>query len=103
MEHFRTNTPQSKREKKDHFAKMQEATRKDIECYFGVLQMKWGIIQQSNMQWKLHIIEDIVMACIIMHNMIIENERDDGLLPIDYGRSEVECGLTFAEYCEGSK
>ena len=45
-----------------------------------------------------------MMACIILHNMIIENERDDGLPPIDYERSDAsptERGLKFAEYCEG--
>jgi len=33
-------------QKKVHFAKMQEAARKDIERCFGILQIKWGIIQQ---------------------------------------------------------
>ena len=93
-------------QKKAHFAKMQEVAKKDIERCFGVLQIKWGIIQQYNRQWKLAVIKDIMMACIIPHNMIIENERDDGLPPIDYERSDAsptECGLTFAEYREGSR
>ena len=85
---------------------MQEAARKDIERCFGVLQIKWGIIQQSNRQWKLTVVKDIMMACIILYNMINENERDDGLPPIDYERSDAsptERGLTFAEYREGSR
>jgi len=35
----------TKEPKKAHFAKMQEAVRKDIECCFGILQINWGIIQ----------------------------------------------------------
>jgi len=35
--------------------------------------------------------------------MIIENERIDGLPPIDYEKSDAsprKCGLTFVEHCE---
>ncbi|XP_010480931.1 PREDICTED: uncharacterized protein LOC104759737 [Camelina sativa] len=39
------------------FAEREESARKDIECAFGVLQA-------------------IFTACIILHNMIVENERD---------------------------
>ena len=42
----------------------------------------------------------------ILYNMIIENERDSGLPSINYERnsaSVLERGLTFAEYCEGSR
>ena len=49
-------------------------------------------------------IKDIMMACIILQNMIIEKERDDELPPIHYERSDAsltERGLTFAEYREG--
>ena len=31
--------------KKKHFAKCQEAVRKDVECAFGVLQARFAIIR----------------------------------------------------------
>jgi hypothetical protein len=61
---------------------MQEAPRKDVERCFGVLQSRWGIIQNPSRQWDLNTIKDIFIARVIMHNMIIEDERDQELEPI---------------------
>jgi hypothetical protein len=36
---FMIHEPQG--EKRKHFAQLQETTRKDVECCFGVLQAKW--------------------------------------------------------------
>ena len=69
-------------EKRQYYAKMQEAAREDVERCFGVLQSRWGIIQNPSRQWDLNTIKDILMACVIMHNMIIEDERDQELEPI---------------------
>ncbi|GKB30808.1 ALP1-like protein, partial [Tanacetum coccineum] len=33
-----------------YFKKRQESARKDVECAFGVLQGRWGIIQQPARQ-----------------------------------------------------
>ena len=38
------------REKRQYYAKMQEAARKDVERCFGVLQSRWGIIQNPSRQ-----------------------------------------------------
>uniref|UniRef100_A0A0D3BT71 DDE Tnp4 domain-containing protein n=1 Tax=Brassica oleracea var. oleracea TaxID=109376 RepID=A0A0D3BT71_BRAOL len=43
------------------FAQHQEAVRKDVERAFGVLQARFAIIMR---------------ACIILHNMIVEDGRD---------------------------
>ena len=64
-------------EKHQLFAKKQEGARKDVERCFGVLQARWGIIRQSNLYWHERTIHDIIYACIILHNMIIEDERDN--------------------------
>ena len=63
--------------KKKLFAMMQEACRKDVERAFGVLQSRFAIVKGSGRFWKKHILHDIMSACIIMHNMIIEDERDE--------------------------
>ena len=54
----------------------QEACRKDVERAFGVLQSRFAIIAGPARFWRKDVLHDIMSACIIMHNMIIEDERD---------------------------
>ena len=56
--------------KKQYFARVQEAYRKDVECAFGMLQARFSIVRGPAR------INDIMKACIILQNIIIENERD---------------------------
>jgi len=60
--------------KASHFAKEQKKARKDTECCFGVLQSRWAIVRGPAYGWNREQIRDILTACIIMHNMIIEDE-----------------------------
>ena len=62
--------------KKKYFAIKQEARRKDVECAFGDLQSRFAIIVGPAHFWEKHVLHDIMTTCIIMHNMIIEDERD---------------------------
>ncbi|OMO51847.1 Harbinger transposase-derived protein, plant [Corchorus capsularis] len=62
--------------KKQLFVRMQEAYRKDLEHAFGVLQSRFAIVKGTTRFWKKEVLHDIMTACIIMHNMIIEDERD---------------------------
>ena len=62
--------------KKQYFAMKQESCRKDVERAFGVLQSRFAIVQGPTRFWQKHILHDIMIACVIMHNMIIEDERD---------------------------
>jgi hypothetical protein len=63
-------------EKRKHFAKRQEACRKDVERCFGVLQARFSIIRNPCRQWSMDTKSDIMFACCILHNMILEDERD---------------------------
>jgi hypothetical protein len=56
---------------------MQEAYRKDVERVFGVLQARFAIIKQPGRLFNHTSLTDVMDTCIIMHNMIVENERDD--------------------------
>ncbi|XP_033133974.1 uncharacterized protein LOC103835502 [Brassica rapa] len=58
------------------FAQYQEAVRKDVERAFGVLQARFAIIKNPALFWDKVKIDKIMRACIILHNMIVENERD---------------------------
>ena len=54
----------------------QEAYRKDVERVFGVLQSRFAIVKGPVRFWNKRVVHDIMSACIIMHNMIIEDECD---------------------------
>ncbi|XP_021773292.1 putative nuclease HARBI1 [Chenopodium quinoa] len=58
------------------FAKHQEAARKDVERAFGVLQARFAIIKKPSLAWDTDILHNIMLACIIIHNMIVEDERE---------------------------
>ncbi|XP_003581437.1 uncharacterized protein LOC100824964 [Brachypodium distachyon] len=66
--------PQNQRDK--IFAKRQESARKDVERAFGILQARFAILRYSARFWHRSTLADIMYACIILHNMIVEDERD---------------------------
>jgi hypothetical protein len=57
------------------FATAQESARKVVERVFGVLRSKFWIIQNPCMLWSPHDMNTIMHACIILQNMILEDER----------------------------
>ncbi|XP_021757970.1 uncharacterized protein LOC110723007 [Chenopodium quinoa] len=65
------------------FADKQAAARKDVERAFGVLQARFAILRQPSLAFDEEILSDIMKACIIIHNMIVEDERHN------YTRAEV--------------
>uniref|UniRef100_A0A0D3CJF5 DDE Tnp4 domain-containing protein n=1 Tax=Brassica oleracea var. oleracea TaxID=109376 RepID=A0A0D3CJF5_BRAOL len=54
----------------------QEAVRKDVERAFGVLQARFATVKNPALLWDKIKIGKIMRACIILHNMIVEDERD---------------------------
>ena len=90
-------------EKRAHFASRQEVMRKNVERCFGVLQAQFAIIKNPYRFWSVDVIQDIMFTCCILHNMILDNERDveglEDLIPylIDAAMS-VERGLTFDNF-----
>ncbi|XP_028122728.1 uncharacterized protein LOC114319867 [Camellia sinensis] len=62
--------------KRQLFARMQEACLKDVERAFGVLQARFNIISVPARSWSDEDLYYIMKKCIILHNMIIEDERD---------------------------
>ncbi|XP_057777882.1 uncharacterized protein LOC130996602 [Salvia miltiorrhiza] len=57
------------------FAQHQEAARKDVERAFGVLQARFHFIKRPCLMWDRDMMGKVMLACIIMHNMIVEDER----------------------------
>ncbi|XP_061951875.1 uncharacterized protein LOC133674679 [Populus nigra] len=60
--------------KRKYFASKQESARKDVEQAFGVLQSRFAIVRGPVRYWDEETLANIMKACIIMHNMIIEDE-----------------------------
>lgn len=63
-------------EKKIHFTMMQESARKDIERTFGVLQSRRAVLRGPAYGWVRNHLTEMMIACIIMHNMIVEDEGE---------------------------
>ncbi|XP_038698060.1 uncharacterized protein LOC119995621 [Tripterygium wilfordii] len=59
----------------------EEAARKDVERAFGVLQSKWAITQDPVRFWDEETVTNIMNCCIILHTMIIEDERHLNIEP----------------------
>lgn len=53
-----------------------ESVRKDVECFFGRLKIRFRILRSRIMFHKQSRVDNVFYAACIMHNMILE---DDGL------------------------
>ena len=71
--------------KRSLFATTQESTRNDVERSFGVLQARFAIVRGLACLWRTETLDYIMKACIILHDMIIDDDRDaDGAEDFDY-------------------
>jgi hypothetical protein len=66
-------------EKDQEFANHQEGKRKDIERAFGVLRRRWCILKRPARLHDQKQLENIIVACIILHNMIVEDEKQEDI------------------------
>nr|GEV79170.1 protein ALP1-like isoform X1 [Tanacetum cinerariifolium] len=58
-----------------YFKKRQEGAWKDVERAFGVLQGRWGIIQQPARSYHVNTFRRVMYSCIILHNMILKDQK----------------------------
>ena len=68
------SAPQSAEDKL--FSLRQESVRKDVECAFGVLQSRFNIVNRPSRLWKQADDINVMQACVILHNMIVEDEKE---------------------------
>lgn len=64
-------TPKEKR-----YASAQEAVRKDVERAFAALVARWHILKQPCRLAKRDEMANVMKACILMNNMIVEARRN---------------------------
>jgi hypothetical protein len=58
-----------------NFSNWHASIRKDIERAFGVLQARWRILALPARHWDRQFLDDVVRCCVILHNMIVEDEH----------------------------
>jgi hypothetical protein len=75
------SSPQT--EKHKLYALHQEGARKDVECAFGVLQSRFDVVRRPARLWKRGDVVNIMEACVILHNMIVEDEKELVKIPLD--------------------
>ena len=58
--------------------------KNDVERVFDVLQFQWGIAQNPALTWSTQKLWEAMTACVIMHKMIVEDERDDSIYDLGF-------------------
>ena len=94
---FVKSVPHPHSEKEKHFAKCQEGCRKDVERCFGILQARWAIVRAAARLFDVEALRSVMMTCIILHNMIVEDEYDYDAVdeyepdPFNNSRTRIYC------------
>jgi hypothetical protein len=81
---FQKGYAQPVTDKQKLFAQKVSAARKDVERSFGVLRKRWSWLKQP---CRMYFVEDIgllLKCCLILHNMVIEDERHESTNDTDY-------------------
>ena len=46
--------------------------RKDVECAFGILKGRWGILKTSVCLQSTQAVDQVWLTCCAFHNMLLE-------------------------------
>ncbi|XP_066338381.1 uncharacterized protein [Miscanthus floridulus] len=84
-------------EKEKKYAEEQEGARKDIERAFGVLQRRFCILKRPARLYDRAVLRDVVLACIILHNMIVEDEKEPAIIEENLDLNVPPCSSTVQE------
>lgn len=77
-----------------HFDACHESARKDVERAFEVLQSRFAFVRGPPRFWQHETLKHILSVCIIIHNMIVEDERD--AMDLDFIYDELDENLRVA-------
>ncbi|KAM1159368.1 hypothetical protein ACFX19_033117 [Malus domestica] len=73
---FVKTVPHPRSAKEKHFARCQDGCRNDVERCFSILQARLAIIRGAARLFDVESLRSIMITCIILHNMIMEDEYD---------------------------
>jgi hypothetical protein len=73
---FMKGVPLTQQEKHQFFSVKQASLRKDIECVFCLLKRRFNILAISARSYSQQTHGFIMRDCIILHNMIIDDEHE---------------------------
>jgi hypothetical protein len=80
------------------WSKALESVRKDIECFFGILQGRFRILKLPLQYRQHHDIDNMFMTCCILHNIIHAFDgRSEWEQDVDWAGVEGRLNLDFAE------
>lgn len=65
-----------KHRKEKTFRKQQEAVRKAIERFFGVLFRKYRILRNLCSLWYTNDVANVMEACVLTHNVTVLERKD---------------------------
>jgi hypothetical protein len=78
MELFHSISPKSRGLKRKQLCQFTKVyTKKDVESCFGVIYAKWSMITYPCRVWTVSDMTDVMYTCVIMHNVIIEDDNDN--------------------------
>ena len=80
-------------EKRKLFTKCQ-VTIKDVERAFGVLKSCFAIIRSPSHYWHMDIMKNIILTCIILYNMIVEDEQNTYNSNVDVNYDHINEGIS---------
>ncbi|CAM0907103.1 unnamed protein product [Alopecurus aequalis] len=99
---FVKTIPLPQNDKHKLFAKIQEGARKDVERAFAALQSRFSIVNRPAKFWKRAAVGTIMQACVILHNMIVEDERKPFNIPLDLNRNPEISSVLPPEVVQGT-
>ncbi|XP_021824033.1 protein ALP1-like [Prunus avium] len=77
---FVKSIPHPRSQKQNFFATYQKGHRKNVERCFGILQARWAIIRGTARMFDEEVLRSIMMTCIILHNVIVEDEYESMII-----------------------
>ena len=64
-----------------------------MERAFGVLQARWGIVYEDAMMWEAETPWHLIICCVILNNMIVEDKGEGAAHTHDFEKPGVHVRL----------
>ena len=70
-------TGASKESDEGYFSTNLESVRKDVECLFGILKIRWKCLESGLRFQDIRVVEKVFVVCYMLHNiMLSEMDRE---------------------------